>query len=60
MAAPNAAAEDDGVILSLVLDTKKGNSFLLILDACSFTELARAEIPHPIPFGSHGQYYEQI
>ncbi len=48
--------EDDGVILSVVLDTRAGRSFLLVLDARSFGELARAEAPHHIPFGFHGQY----
>lgn len=52
---PNAA-EDDGVVLSVVLDTAAGRSLLLVLDAASFTELARAEVPHPIPYGFHGQY----
>ena len=32
-------------------------SFLLVLDAGSFEELARAEAPHHIPFGFHGQYF---
>jgi carotenoid cleavage dioxygenase-like enzyme len=52
--------EDDGVVLSVVLDSNKGNSFLLVLDAKSFEEIARAEVPHHIPFGIHGQYYGDI
>ena len=51
------AGEDEGVILSVVLNARNGNSFLLVLDAHSFTELARAEAPHHIPFGFHGQYF---
>jgi beta,beta-carotene 9',10'-dioxygenase len=54
--APEMANEDDGVILSVVLDTRKGASFLLILDASTFGELARAKLPHHIPFGFHGNY----
>jgi carotenoid cleavage dioxygenase-like enzyme len=53
---PGAEAEDDGVVLSVVLDSRAGRSFLLVLDAGSFDELARAEAPHHIPFGFHGQY----
>jgi carotenoid cleavage dioxygenase-like enzyme len=53
---PGSEGEDDGVILSVVLDTRAGRSFLLVLDARSFGELARAEAPHHIPFGFHGQY----
>jgi beta,beta-carotene 9',10'-dioxygenase len=54
---PDAAGEDDGVVLSVVLDSAAGRSFLLVLDASSFEELARAEAPHHIPFGFHGQYF---
>lgn len=56
VALPDAVNEDDGIILSVVLNIKKKNSFLLILDAKSFTEMARAQVPHHIPFGFHGQY----
>jgi carotenoid cleavage dioxygenase-like enzyme len=56
VAAPNAEHEDEGVLLSVVLDSNKGNSFLLVLDAASLRELARAEVPHYIPFGFHGQF----
>lgn len=55
--APGAVAEDGGVILSVVLDAVRGNSFLLILDAPSMTELGRAEVPQPILHGYHGQYF---
>jgi carotenoid cleavage dioxygenase-like enzyme len=54
--APESGSEDDGVVLSVVLDTTERRSFLLVLDAASFTELARAEVPHAIPFGFHGHF----
>lgn len=53
---PGAEAEDAGVVLSVVLDAAAGRSFLLVLDARSFEERARAGAPHHIPFGFHGQY----
>jgi carotenoid cleavage dioxygenase-like enzyme len=56
--APNAQNEDDGLILSVVLDTNCEKSFLLILDASSFGQLAKAVAHHPIPFGFHGQFFE--
>jgi beta,beta-carotene 9',10'-dioxygenase len=56
VAAPHATQEDDGVVLSIVLDGTKGTSFLAVIDAASFTELARAEVPHHIPFSFHGMY----
>lgn len=54
VAAPGATGEDEGVVLSVVLDGQRGRSFLLVLDAASFTEMARAEVPHTISFGFHG------
>ncbi len=56
VASPDARAEDDGVLLSVVLDTRQ-SSFLLVLDASNFKEIARATVPHSIPFGFHGQYF---
>ncbi|MFD1152304.1 carotenoid oxygenase family protein [Saccharothrix hoggarensis] len=54
--APDARAEDDGVALSVVLDADAGRSALLVLDAATFAEVARAEVPHAIPFGFHGRF----
>ena len=58
--APGATGEDDGVVLSVVLDAGKSSSFLLMLAAGSFEEVARAEVPHRIPFGLHGQFVEDL
>jgi beta,beta-carotene 9',10'-dioxygenase len=54
---PGTDVEDAGVVLSVVLDANAGHSFLLVLDAGSFEEIARAGAPHHIPFGFHGQYF---
>jgi carotenoid cleavage dioxygenase-like enzyme len=54
---PGRTAEDDGVLLSVVLDADRGTSFLLVLDATTLTEVARAELPHPVLLGYHGQFY---
>jgi beta,beta-carotene 9',10'-dioxygenase len=56
VAAPDAAGEDEGVLLSVVFDSRSGRSFLLVLDAADLSELARAEAPHHIPYGFHGQF----
>jgi carotenoid cleavage dioxygenase-like enzyme len=58
VAAPGATGEDDGVVLSVVLDAGRDISFLVILAAGSFEEVARAEVPHRIPFGLHGLFVE--
>jgi beta,beta-carotene 9',10'-dioxygenase len=57
VARPGSDTEGDGVLLSVVLDAARGVSFLLVLDAQSLGELARAECPHHIPFGFHGNFF---
>ena len=54
---PGGTGEDDGVLLSVVLNGNTGTSFLLVLDAVSLNEIARAAVPHHIPFGFHGNYF---
>jgi carotenoid cleavage dioxygenase-like enzyme len=51
---PGRTAEDEGVVVSVVLDEDNENSLLLVLDAKNFKEMARAEVPHAILFGYHG------
>ena len=58
MPAPGAQAEDDGVLLSAVLDGDSGGSYLLVLDATNMETLATAEVKGPhIPFGFHGDFF---
>ncbi|KDN60998.1 putative carotenoid cleavage dioxygenase 1 [Colletotrichum sublineola] len=47
-------AEDDGVLLSVVLDGTAQRSYLLCLDARSMTELGRAECDFAVGHGFHG------
>jgi carotenoid cleavage dioxygenase-like enzyme len=60
VAAPDAEAEDEGVLLSVVLDAAADSSYLLVLDAMDLHELARARVPHHIPFGFHGQFAKGV
>jgi carotenoid cleavage dioxygenase-like enzyme len=53
---PEGDAEADGVVLSLCLDTEAERSVLVVLDG-DLTELARAPLPHAVPFGFHGEYF---
>ncbi|KAI9726950.1 MAG: hypothetical protein M1828_000298 [Chrysothrix sp. TS-e1954] len=48
--------EDDGVLLSVVLDGNRGRSYLVCIDAVTMKELGRAELDNPIAFGFHGQF----
>lgn len=56
VARPGAEDEDDGVLLSVALDADAASSMLIVLDASELRELARASLPHHIPFGFHGQF----
>ena len=53
---PEGKDEDDGTLLSVVLDGTKGKSYLLVLDAKTFTEIGRAEMERVVPFGFHGAH----
>jgi carotenoid cleavage dioxygenase-like enzyme len=57
--APGRKCEGEGVLLSVGLDALAARSFLLVLDAQTLKEVARAECPHLIPFGLHGSYLPQ-
>lgn len=56
VADPNGCVEDDGVLLSVVLDGFAGKSYLLCLDARNMKEIGRANCECVIGLGFHGQY----
>ena len=51
--APGASAEDDGVVLSVGVDVTKRAAFLVVLNATTMTELARAWAGAHVTFGFH-------
>jgi beta,beta-carotene 9',10'-dioxygenase len=55
--APGATDEDDGVLLSVVLQGNDQRSFLVVLDARSMKELGRASLPHHVPFPTHARFF---
>ncbi|XP_048098900.1 beta-carotene 15, 15-dioxygenase 2, like isoform X2 [Alosa alosa] len=57
---PEATDEDDGVVMSVIITPREEKStFLLVLDAKTFTELGRAEVPVNIPYGTHGVFNDR-
>lgn len=60
VANPEGVSEDDGVLLSVVLDGMAGNSYLLCLDARDLTELGRAHVKGVVGFGFHGQHVPTV
>ena len=53
---PGVNGEDDGAVLSVVTGAD-GRSFLLILDAGSFEEVARAYLGFNVPYQFHGSWF---
>lgn len=51
---PWSTVEDDGVLLSVVLDGNYSKSYLLCLDAMTMKEMGRAEMDFAVGFGFHG------
>jgi torulene dioxygenase len=56
VADPEGTAEDDGVLLTVVLNGYVDKSYLLVLNAKDLTEMGRAEMQGPMSFGFHGAY----
>lgn len=57
---PNGEAEDDGVVLISVTNSTSGqSSFLLVLDAKSFKEIARAHVNAELHMDMHGLFIPQ-
>ncbi|KAF0717844.1 hypothetical protein As57867_002040, partial [Aphanomyces stellatus] len=48
--------EDDGVLLSVVLDTHAKRSFLYVLDAKDLAVVAKVAAPVVVPLGFHGMH----
>ena len=57
---PDADAEDEGAVLAPALDTDAERSMLLVFDAATLTERARAPLPHAVPFGFHGRFFPEL
>lgn len=54
---PEGLDEDDGVLLSVVLDGYLGKSYLLVLDAWTMKEIGRASMECAVGFGFHGTHF---
>ncbi|KAG0043246.1 hypothetical protein BGZ83_011684 [Gryganskiella cystojenkinii] len=59
---PNAKDEDDGVLLSIVLDGRRRTGFMLILNAQTMEEIARAEMQtgKVAPHNFHGVFVSSL
>jgi carotenoid cleavage dioxygenase-like enzyme len=54
---PDGNGETDGVVLFVALNAKQNRSALVVVDAETFEERARAWAPAMLPLGFHGQFW---
>ncbi|KAH8887897.1 carotenoid cleavage dioxygenase 1 [Thozetella sp. PMI_491] len=57
---PGGMEEDDGVLLSVVLDGANRTSYLVCLDAATMKELGRAEVGCAVGLGFHGTHVSSL
>ena len=60
VARPGAVEEDDGVLMTVVFDGEQRRSYLLLLDAKTFTEVNRSYLPFRVPFSFHGNWFPAL
>jgi all-trans-8'-apo-beta-carotenal 15,15'-oxygenase len=53
-------AEDDGWVLTLVFDSTRDRSDLVILDARDLSAVARLHLKHHVPYGLHGNFTTEV
>ena len=57
---PEGVEEDDGVLITLVFDGEREQSYVMILDAKTFEEIDIAYLPYNVPFSFHGNWFPEI
>ena len=56
---PEKRSEDDGVLVTIVFDGTKEQSYLLLLDAKTLQPINKAYLPHNIPWSAHGMHFPE-
>jgi all-trans-8'-apo-beta-carotenal 15,15'-oxygenase len=52
--------EDDGWVLTLIYDSARDQSAIIVLDARDLTPIARLNLKHHVPFGLHGTFTPEV
>ncbi|KAF2846696.1 hypothetical protein T440DRAFT_540728 [Plenodomus tracheiphilus IPT5] len=55
---PGATEEDDGIVITIIINREGSHSVLIGLDAQTFEEVARADMPQVYALGPHGSFVE--
>ena len=57
---PNENAEDDGILLVVMLDSEKEFSYLAILNATTMSLHSKSDLPIRQPMGIHRQFFPEV
>ncbi|KAJ8303772.1 hypothetical protein KUTeg_018695 [Tegillarca granosa] len=57
---PSSSIEDDGILITPILDGQKKMSYLAILDAKTMNLTHKAYLPTTIPLSFHGRFFEDL
>jgi len=57
VADPEGQTEDSGVLITLVFDGEKQESYMMVMNATTFLPVAVADLPYPVPWSAHGNFY---
>ena len=57
---PAGIEEDDGVLITIVFDGEREQSYVLLLDGRTFTEIDRSYLPYNVPFSFHGNWFPEL
>ncbi|KAM0475132.1 hypothetical protein ACHAPX_007266 [Trichoderma viride] len=60
IARPGAKTEDDGVLLTVAMDSAEKKSSLVVIDAITMKEIGRAHMPIVMGYGFHGAYHAEL
>ena len=50
-------SEDSGMLLTLVYNGEAQQSYLMVMDAATFLPVATADLPYPVPWSAHGNFF---
>ena len=56
---PSGKSEDDGVLITIGFDGVREQSYLLLINATTFTPMNKAFLPHNIPWSAHGMHFPE-
>jgi all-trans-8'-apo-beta-carotenal 15,15'-oxygenase len=57
---PQPQSEDDGWLMTLVFDSDRQATDVVILDARDLSVTAKLHLPHHLPYGLHGSWTEEV